>query len=130
MHGQGSNVKIALGVGNFDACTTESRIDLGVQLMHCVQPNVQIGQERPDGDIQATFTKVLKRNRRSGVLHNVGMTAYDVSEDATRFFGIASVGYANTYLDTIGCVGQGPVEQLAGDQIFVGDDQFLPIPIY
>ena len=52
-----------------------------------------------------------------------------VSNDATHALGIRCVFYGHIDHDSVERVGQRPVQEAAGDELFVGDDVFFAVPV-
>ena len=78
---------------------------------------------------QGVVVKALEVDQRCRIFQHAWILAGDLGEQLQRFACIAAVFDANGNHDPVELVGQCPVEQSAGDEFLVRNQQLLFIPI-
>ena len=70
-----------------------------------------------------------KRNAGRRVAEHDGVVLGDLQEDLGRLSRVRAVGHADGIDDAVDRIGQRPVQHLAGDELLVGNDQFLAVAV-
>lgn len=123
-------MKLSMGKRDLDPLGVKSILDLRKDFVARWKPQVQAGQEDSNLDGQLTIGHDFEEGGWLGIFEHVGMGLTNLLEDLACSRHVGTVGNTNVDHHAIGGIGQSPVEQSSGDEIFVGDNQFLLVEIH
>ena len=123
------NADVPLGEGDFDAGGVEGVMNGGVEFGGDAKAVFNRGQVATKDKAQGAVVKSFKGGKGAGFGHNERMVFGGVEEDLAGFFSVGAISDADFDNDAVDGVGERPVENSAGDEFFVGDDEFLAAPV-
>ena len=120
---------IALGKGNRHPRFFESVINRNVQIMQHRPPVINAVDIYPQFKVQTVVTKAFEDGIRSRFGENTRIFAGGLHKQFGGQLGIGPVSDSHRYPNTDIFVRKRPVDQPADNKLFVGDDQFLAVPV-
>src|SRR5690606_14466583 len=122
-------VYIELRERDHDSGFVEFFVDLLVQGADFPQTVFQVSQETTDREEQGTVTEFGEEDSGCRVPEYGRMPVDHIFQYLHCLFHISAVIHAHFQGDAVVDVGQGPVQQPAGDELLVWHQQFLAIPV-
>src|SRR5690606_2273239 len=122
-------VHVALDKRDLDAGLGEAPVNLAVQVVHGVEAGVETRKVAPQGQVQRAFAETLENHQWARLLEHLEMFLRRVEHDGERLVGVRTVGDADVDDHSVDGIGQGPVEQAAGDELLVRNDEFALVPV-
>ena len=120
---------IALREGDTDAGRAELVVDGLVQFAGDSEAVVQALQVAAQHESQRIVVKALEIDQRRRIGEYTRILRGGLAEQLQGLARVAAVFGADRDDDAIDLIGQGPVEQPAGDELFVRYEQFLLVPV-
>ena len=93
-------------------------------------PVVNTVDKDPQFEIEAVVTEAKKYGARLRVFDYQRAGFSGLEQQLFSQFGIGSIGDADGNFNPEDIIGQRPVDQPAGDKLFVGHNQFFAVPIH
>jgi len=125
----GSDVEVSLGECDFDAFFSEAFGDGAVEVVPDGDEFVDVRDEAAELEVECGVAEGAEENEGLWILEDIGLLCGDVEEDALGSVDVGRVGDADGDGEAEDRVGEGPVDDIAGDEVFVWDDEFFSVPV-
>ena len=104
-------------------------VDARVEVVHDTQPMVERIEIHPQDKIERAVSKAFQIRNRCRIFENQLVTRGGFQQQRLHFIRIGSIRNSHLHNQPINLVRQRPIQQLAGDELFVGYNQLFAIEI-